>query len=193
LPIKISKRIDILSAWFYEENSDPDNLYISLKIMDLDAKVKTKNIKALDIIGMIVQKYFKNTFLSNIFKQIIPVNSDEYQAVYAVTWLMYNNNFYSTLLHKNPDGSIYSSIGASRDDNDIIDDWYEIESTFDENNNIITWIIPKDKIDNPTTGVKIRDISAHTHLRRISDTEGPDLSKDLTLDPIVKNDYIIKY
>jgi hypothetical protein len=193
LPAGINKRIDIVSAWFFEEESSPENLYISLKILDLNANAKVKTFNLYDNLINRLDTFLKNSLMGQFLEKILPKNNDEYQAVYAVTWLMYNNNFYSTLLHKNPDGSIYSSVGASRDDNSIIDNWYEVESTFDEQSNIITWTIPKDIIDNPYMGIEIRDIMAHSHLRKLSDTEGPDLAKDLTLNPLIKEDYIIKY
>lgn len=195
LPISVNKRIDIVSAWFYEEESDPDNLHITLKILDLNAMVKAKTRNIYDIIGLIVDKYIKNNFIRNFVKNALPTIDDEYQALYAISWLMFNNNFYTVLIHKNPDGSLYSWVGSSKDDDDNIDNWYEIESVFDKNSDLITWTVPKNLIDNPGMGTKIRDISPHTHLRRISDSgvEGADLSKDLTLNAIEKNDYIIKY
>ena len=42
VPQQSSKKIDMVSAWVYEDSSNPDYLYISLKILDLDATIKTK-------------------------------------------------------------------------------------------------------------------------------------------------------
>lgn len=177
------KKIDIVSAWFYEDSSNPDNLYVSLKILDIDATIKTKTTSLFT--------GFLNLIKQLLFKSALPSDTDAYQAVFAVCWVK-SNSYYSTLVHHNPDGSIYFWFGKSSTDyNDNIDIWYDIAGTFDKENNIITWVIPKDKIDNPHMGTKLIGISAHTHLRQLSDAgEGPDLAKDLAGNA---KDYTIKF
>jgi len=225
-PQQSLKKIDMEAAWFYEDSSNQDYLYISLKIVDLDATIKTETASLFTdfltrttarnpqtlVCGMnrmkeqtktstgILFPGLKKTMsfmawmggLMNqlLFKRVSQPGTDSYQAVFAVCWaISTSNNYYSTLVHNNPDGSIYFWVGKSVDNNDY--NWYYIDGTFDKENNIITWIIPKDKIDNPQQGTELIDISAHTHLRKISNSgEGPDLAKDLARS--VKH-YIIRF
>jgi len=213
-PQQTLKKIDMEAAWFYEDSSNPKYLYISLKILDLDATIKTETASLFTgfltritarnpqtlVCGM--NRMEEQTKTSTgvlfprlgktmsfmawtgdlinqlLFKRVLQSDTNSYQAVFAVCWAI-SNNYYSTLVHYNPDGSIYFWVGKSVDNNDY--NWYYIDGTFDKENNIITWIIPKDKIDNPHPGTELIDISAHTHLRKISDSgkEGMDLGKDL--------------
>ena len=62
-------------------------------------------------------------------------------------------------------------------------------------NEIITWIIPKDAIGNPRNGQIIENIVPHTHLRYPESSGIPmwDLFKDLPWNAKVTKDYILEY
>ena len=150
--------VDIISAWISEEETNPDLLYMNLKIRDL-----------------------KDT-------------TEKYDAIYVISWF-FNNVHYSASVHIFPDGPTSLKAGAiDQEKNDFID-FVVCDGNIDSTNNIITWIIPKNAIGNPTTGLKITNIVPHTHLRNTESSGLPmwDLFKDLPWNAKITKDYIIKY
>ncbi len=151
------KYADVVSTWFYENIDNPDYLYISLKIRDLDAK------------------------------------TDDLEAIYDVDW-SYSNNRYICCVHNNPNGYGPFVIGKSTDGDDNYEDWAICDGTFDVENNIITWEVPKTVIGDPLIGHKLTSISPHTHLRFKDDSDLPhmDLFKDLSWNAKTVKDYRIQ-
>ena len=151
------KYVDVVSTWFYENIDNPDYLYVSLKIRDLDAK------------------------------------ADDLEAIYDVDW-SYSNNRYSCCVHNNPNGYGPFFIGKSTDPHGNYEDWALCDGTFDVENNIITWEVPKTAIGDPLIGHKLTSISPHTHLRFRDDSDLPrmDLFKDLSLNAKTVKDYRIQ-
>ena len=157
-PLQIHfKYADIVSTWFYENSDNPDYLYVSLKIRDLDAK------------------------------------TDDLEAIYDVDW-SYLNNRYICCVHNNPNGYGPFVIGKSTDGDDNYEDWALCNGTFDVENNIITWEVPKTAIGDPLIGHKLTSISPHTHLRFRDDSDLPrmDLFKDLYWNAKTVRDYLIQ-
>jgi hypothetical protein len=116
------------------------------------------------------------------------------EAIYVVPWLN-NNNYFLTGVHVFPSGVEDYYIGISMDENSIIDDYFECDGTYDFENNIITWMVPKDVVGNLQPGDVLYDICPHTHLRFPYESGLPmmDLFKDLSNNAKTSNDYIIQY
>jgi hypothetical protein len=152
------KYADIISAWIYEEENNPDYLYMSLKIRDL-----------------------KDT-------------TEKYDAIYVISWTM-NSITYSASVHIFPQGPTALHAGPTDEERDDYLDYVKCDGTIDSDNEIITWIIPKDAIGNPVNGQKIENILPHTHLRYPESSGFPmwDLFKDLPWNAIVTKDYLIQY
>jgi len=150
--------VDIISAWISEEQTNPDLIYMNLKIRDLED------------------------------------TTEKYDAIYAISWF-YNNNPYSASVHIFPEGSTSLKAGSVDEERNDFIDFVICQGTIDITNNIITWIIPKNAIGNPTTGLKITNIVPHTHLRHTESSGLPmwDLFKDLPWNAKITKDYIIKY
>jgi hypothetical protein len=185
IPYSTCLSIDMVSTWFSEDDSNPENLYISLKTIDLDAKTKTKARPLFSIFTFLLQR---------LSRHIFKINTKEYQMVYAVAWRV-NNKYYTTVVHGYSDRIGDFIVGKSPDGDDEIDHWYYCDGTFDKENNIITWVIPKDLIDNPSQGSLVTYISPHTHLRQVDEQGRPtmDYAKDVSLDALVIKDYVIQY
>ena len=151
------KYSDVISAWFHEQQSDSEYLYVSMKVRYLQEK----------------------TF---------------FESIYVVSWT-YNNNGYSASVHANPNG--ITSLVAGKDDEDGNDyeEWVICDGSFDIQDRIITWKVPKDKIGNPNIGTKLTNIHPHTHLRFRDDSNLPhmDLFKDLAWNAKIVKDYTIMY
>jgi hypothetical protein len=150
--------IDIVSVWIYEEENNPENLYISLKLMDL-----------------------KNP-------------TQKYDAIYVIDW-NYKSISYTAGTHIFPTGPWPLYAGQwDEQGNDYVNSVI-CNGNIDSSNHIITWIIPKNAIGNPSKGSKITNISALTDLRYPEGSVIPsvDLFKDLTWNALVMKDYQIQY
>ena len=185
VPYSACISIDMVSAWFSEDESNPDYLYVSLKTVDLDAKIKTRNRLIFRFFEMSFQRFFKNIF---------NLNSKIYQMVYAVEWKI-ENNYYVVVVHGYTDHIGSFLVGKSTDGDSEMDDYYYCDGVFDKENNIITWEINKDLIDNPSQGSKVEYIGPHTHYREVDDSGKPtmDYAKDIPSNAIVIKDYILQY
>ena len=150
------KYADVVSAWFSEESANPNYLYVSMKVIDLQEKTS-------------------------------------FEAIYDVDWV-FNNNRYITCVHANPNGYGPFVIGKDTNgDNDF--EWDICYGTFDLENNIITWEVPKDVIGNPIKGDKLTYIFPSTHLRFRDASNLPrmDFFKDLAWNAKIIKDYTIEY
>lgn len=154
---KIVKYSDIISAWFYEEQTNPEYLYVSMKVRDLQEKT-------------------------------------DLEAIYAVSWY-YNNNGYSVSMHVNPNGITPLFAGKNNEEGNDYVEKVECDGSFDIEENIITWEVPKDIIGNPPIGTILTNLHSHTHLRFRDDSNLPhmDLFKDLAWNAKTIKDYIIQY
>ena len=153
------KYVDIVSSWFSEESSNPEYLYVSLKLRDLGYK------------------------------------SEEFNAFYTVGW-SFDNNFFIASVHSDPKGISEFSIGISMDEDDIIDTTEQCDGIFDAENNIITWIVSKDKIGNPQPGTRIYNILPYTYIQFTDKSRLHlimSLFKDLPWNAIVTKDYTTHY
>jgi hypothetical protein len=147
LPQFLFRHIDIESAWFYEENTETDYLYTSLKVTNL-----------------------RYGFI---------------RAIYSIHW-EYNGEHYISGLHTHTNGIFEVYLAGSNND------FVEVEGTFNEDTNIITWKIPKTNIGNPKQGDVLTSTYAWTALRlvnqelndKISDGE---LVKDAA--PFIQSEY----
>ena len=152
------KNADFESVWFYEQESNPDYLYVCMKIRDLYA------------------------------------SSDQYDYIYVVDWT-YNDVRYGASIHLLPTGlTSYLSGSLNEEGNDYISH-VVCDGMFDDQNDIITWIIPKGEIGNPLKFSKISNIIPSTHVRFPLDSGKVkfDLFKDLPWNALLSKDYTIKY
>ena len=119
--------------------------------------------------------------------------TDNLEAIYDVGWYI-NNNRYISCVHANPNGYGPFVFGKSEDGDDEYEFWDFCEGSFDLENNIITWEVPKTVVGNPQIGSKIT-IHPHTHLRFRDDSNLPhwDLFKDLYHNAKYIKDYTIQY
>jgi hypothetical protein len=150
--------VDIVSAWIYEEEDSPENLYMSLKIMDL-----------------------KDT-------------TEKYDAIYVISWA-YNGINYAASMHIFPAGPTALLAGPTDEEGNDYVNFVICDGDIDSDTNIITWIIPKHAIGNPSSGGKITNIVPHTHLRYPEGSVIPmwDLFKDLPWNAFFRKDYQIQY
>ena len=150
--------IDIVSAWIYEEGNNPENLYMSLKIMDL-----------------------KDT-------------TQKYDAIYVISWI-HKSIPYSASVHIFPTGPSVLFAGQSDEQGNDYVDFVICDGDIDSSTDIITWIIPKNAIGNPSKGSTITNIVPMTALRYPEESVIPmwDLFKDLPWNALVTKDYQIQY
>lgn len=152
------KNADFESVWLYEQESNPEYLYVSMKIRDLYG------------------------------------SSDQYDYIYVVDWT-YNDVRYGASIHLLPTGlTSYLSGSLNEEGNDYISH-VVCDGVFDDQNDIITWIIPKGEIGNPLKFSKISNIIPSTHVRFPLDSGKVkfDLFKDLPWNALLSKDYTIKY
>lgn len=109
IPSVFFEDIDIISAWFFENDDQPEYLSVSLKV----SKLKGCLFPTL---------YIVNWTYGGI----------EYSAVHGILWL----GVLSSAMLTNGATGLY----------------FPIYSSFDTNQNIITFIVPKDMIGNPRQG-----------------------------------------
>jgi len=157
-PQSLFSYVDMVSAWVYEEADHPENLYMSLKIMDL-----------------------KDT-------------TQKYDAIYSISW-MHKSIPYTAGVHIFPSGPSDFCAGPWDEQGNDYVDFVFCDGTIDSSTDIITWIIPKTAIGNPTTGSNITDIVPVTSLRYPDYSIIPmwDLFKDLPWNALVMKDYQIQY
>jgi hypothetical protein len=150
--------VDIVSAWIYEEEDSPENLYMSLKIMDL-----------------------KDT-------------TEKYDAIYVISWA-YNGINYAASMHIFPAGPTALLAGPTDEEGNDYVNFVICDGDIDSDTNIITWIIPKHAIGNPSSGGKITNIVPNTHLRYPQGSGFPmwDLFKDLPWNAFFRKDYQIQF
>jgi hypothetical protein len=120
--------------------------------------------------------------------------TDSMQATYVVSWI-FNNHRFSTISHVFPDAISGFEVARSMDGDDDLDECIYCDGVFDDDNNIITWIVPKDWIGNLRSGDEIYSPSAHAIFRFTTDSGLPrlDFFKDLSNNAKTKKDYTVLY
>lgn len=123
----------------------------------------------------------------------LDAKADDLEAIYDVDW-SYSNNRYCCCVHNNPNGYGLFFISKSTDPNGNYEDWALCDGTFDVENSIIAWEVPKNAIGDPLIGHKLTSISPYTHLRFRDDSDLPrmDLFKDISLNAKTVKDYCIQ-
>jgi len=120
--------------------------------------------------------------------------TESLEAIYVVDWA-WNNHLFLVCLHINPDGIGSFDVGRSLDYKDDIEEWITCNGTVNVEQNIISWSVPKEFIDNPPQGATIQSIGSVITLRFTDDSGLPlmDLFKDTTSNAKTTKDYIIRY
>ena len=112
-----------------------------------------------------------------------------YDTIYTVRWYL-NDEFYVSGLHVFSDGHITEySVGKESDENYFV----LCQGTFEEQENIITWLVPKDGIGNPQPGDVLLRPWAWIGIRIIDNDTGNyggELVKDWTSEG---REYTIQY
>jgi hypothetical protein len=157
-PQSLFAYIDIVSAWIYEKEDNPGNLYMSLKIMDL-----------------------KDT-------------TQKYDAIYTISWT-HKIIPYLANVHIFPTGPTALCAGRWDEQGNDYVDFVICDGDINSSSDIITWIIPKNAIGNPSKGSTITNIVPITTLRYPENSVVPmwDLFKDFPWNAWCRNDYIIQY
>lgn len=166
---------------------DPENPEFEDRILD---------VKLFGLIRWIFQSRYKNMDVQSAWMsedadepeyliaamklRDLEIPSENDQINYVLTFLIHNH-LYNLHVQINNDGVSDFSIGKSLDEDDQIDDSIIIEGILDVENDIITWKIPKNYIDDYQIGVELYDIRASTHLQKSEKTPflWLDLFKDL--------------
>jgi len=161
VPIQSFEFMDITQAWFYENESEPDYLFASIKVKDLEY--------------------------------------NSLRAIYAIRWT-FDEKQYAAGCHTHSNGK-FSWFFAGRIFG-LFDNWayrqgliIDIsECLIDDENNLITFKIPKNIIGDPKPGDVLLQTNAWAGLRFIREILtylfGGELARDLTS---YGNDYIIQY
>ena len=154
------------------------------------------NFKYVDIISAWIYEEQDNqdVLYMNLKIRNLEETTEKYDAIYVLGWV-YNNIHYSASVHIFPQGPTSLVAGSTDEEGNDYVNFVVCEGKIDSINDIITWIIPKDAIGNPSTGLKITNIVPHTHLRYPESSAIPmwDLFKDLPWNAKVTKDYIIEY
>jgi len=120
--------------------------------------------------------------------------TESLEAIYDVD-LTWNNNRFIAMLHINPEGIHPFWVGRYLDESNDIAQWFECEGTVDIKTNVITWLVPKEVMGNPSKGSIITSIHPLAILR-FTDASGlplMDLFKDLSWNAKTSKDYVIQY
>jgi hypothetical protein len=152
------KHVDVISTWFHEDSNNPEYLYVSLKLRDIESRTRVL------------------------------------EAIYDVDWT-YNNKRYIANVNTFPSGVGTYYIGKSLDWDDDFESWNTCAGTYNFENDVITWEVPKNAIGSPQPGDVLNNISPHTHLRFTYESGLPmmDLFKDLSGNAKTTKEYIIQY
>jgi hypothetical protein len=96
----------------------------------------------------------------------------EYRTCYAIHW-NFNGITYYVGTNTHSSGEYVSPICGYWEECGTIYHNYQINGDIIENENTITWVIPKDKIGNPEYGDNLFDIVASSHLIYQKDCQAP--------------------
>ena len=121
-------------------------------------------------------------------------DSETYDFIYVIQWT-YNNIRYGASIHLLPRGLTSYLAGILDKEGNDYDQYVVCDGVFDDETNIITWIVPKEGIGNPVQLAKITNIIPFTVIRFPLDSGKVkfDLFKDLPWNAVISKDYTIKY
>ncbi len=120
--------------------------------------------------------------------------TESLEAIYDISLTCKNDRFI-VMLHINPEGIHPFWVGRFLDESNDIAQWFECEGTADIDTNVITWLVPKEFLGNPSKGSRITSIDPLAILR-FTDVSGLpliDLFKDLPWNAMTSKDYVIQY
>jgi hypothetical protein len=117
-----------------------------------------------------------------------------FDAIYVISWTL-DSVWYSASVHIFPYGPTILKAGPTDEEGNDYVDYVECEGKIDTDNDVISWIVPKDGIGSPNIGQIIENIVPHTHLRFPEYSGFPlwDLFKDLPWNANYVRDYQVKY
>jgi len=171
---------------------------------------RTFDVKLFGLIPFLPQMYFKNADFESVwfYEQVdhpdtlyicmklreLKIISETYEFNYVVDWT-YNNVNYGAFIRLFPQGLTSFLVGTLDEDGNDYVDYVVCEGTFNDETNIITWIIPKSEIGNPGKWTKITNIFPFINIRFPLDSGKVkfDLFKDLPWNVKITKDYSIKY
>ena len=180
---------------------DPENPEVEDRIRDvllfgLFPFLPQFNFKYADIISAwIYEESVSPDYLYMSLKiRDLEDTTEKYDAIYVISWV-FNSVTYSASVHIFPEGATSLIAGSTDEEGNDYVDYVVCEGDIDSISDIISWIIPKDAIGNPSIGNKITNIIPHTHLRYPESSGIPmvDLFKDLPWNAKVIKDYQFEY
>ena len=179
-----------------EEDPEIEDRTRDVKLFGLFPFFPQFNFKYADIISAWIYEEQDNqdVLYMNLKIRDLEEVTEKYDAIYVISWV-YNNINYSESVHILPQGQTSLKAGSIDEERNDFINFVVCDGNIDSVTDIITWIIPKDAIGNPSLGLKITNIVPHTHLRYPESSGIPmwDLFKDLPWNAIATRDYIIKY
>ena len=179
-----------------EEDPEVEDRIFDVKLFGLFPIMPQYNFKYVDIISAWINEESDNPdyLYMNLKIRALKETTERCDAIYVISWTL-NSIAYSASVHIFPEGPtalLAGSIDAER--NDYVD-YVICDGNIDVNNDIITWIIPKDSIGYPSNSNKLENIAPHTHLRYTESSGFPmwDLFKDLPWNAKIIKDYIVQF
>ena len=149
-----------------EEDPEFEDRTRDVKIFGIFPFLPQFNYKYADIISAWINEESENPdlLIMNLKIRGLEENTKKFDAIYVISWT-YNNIQYSASVHIFPQGPTPLLAGPTNEEGNDYIDYVICNGDIDVTNNIITWIIPKNAIGNPSTGLIISNILPHTHLR----------------------------
>ncbi len=177
------------------ENPEVEDRILDVKLFGLFPFLLQKIVKYSDIVSAwFYENQEDSEYLYVSIKLRDLQEKTDLEAIYVVTW-NFNYYGYSASVHVNPNGVTPLFAGKNDEEGNDYIEKVECEGSFNTEENIITWKVPKNIIGNPEIGTKLTDIHPHTHLRFRDDSNLPhmDLFKDLAWNAKTTRDYVILY
>jgi hypothetical protein len=179
-----------------EEDPEVEDRIRDVKIFGLFPFLPQFNFKYADIVSAWIYEESGNPdyLYMNLKIRDLEETTAKYDAIYVISWTL-NSVTYSASVHIFPDGATALVAGPTDEEGNDYVDYVVCDGDIDSLNNIITWIIPKDEIGNPSKGVELTNILPHTHLRYPESSGFPmwDLFKDLPWNAKIVKDYSIQF
>jgi hypothetical protein len=177
------------------ENPEVEDRILDVKLFGIIPFLLQKIVKYSDIISAwFYEEQEDSEYLYVSMKVRDLQERTDLEAIYVVSWVC-NFDSYSASVHVNPNGITPLFAGKNDEEGNDYVEKVECDGSFNLEEQIITWKVPKDIIGNPQIGTKLTDIHPHTHLRFRDDSNLPhmDLFKDLAWNAKSTKDYVIQY
>ncbi|MFH1013019.1 MAG: hypothetical protein V1769_00725 [Thermoplasmatota archaeon] len=171
---------------------------------------KLFDVKIFGVIPFLPQTNFKNADFESVWfyeekddpdklyicmkVRDLQSRSDTYDYIYVVDWT-YHTVRYGAGIHLLPNGLTSFEAGTLDEEGNDYIDYVVCDGTFNTETDIITWIVPKSDIGNPTKWTKITDITPLTVIRfpQGSGKVAFDLFKDLPWNVKTSKEYVFQY